>query len=216
MGAFFCTSCGAAHETPPYDGAFVLYEGKCWCAACLLKKRTGRYTHLDKWSPESADEKLASLRKDTEKQIQLEAAKEELCEYIEETYAPSYIPKSFYQKLDAIFDGTLSGLRVPVPPEDLLDMFRRQQEFLNRRALKKWGLNQPLPMPRLNYDLAVLLGSYDGYLQMKKAQEAENREADQRMQEINQAAQYVHVPRPAPKAQSPAVNIGSILDDLLD
>lgn len=218
MSAFVCEKCGAVHEAPPYDESFVLYDrdGKCWCVSCLREKRTDKRTRKDRWLPEDADAKIASLRASTAKHLQEVFVKEELFEYFDLVYTPFYIPASFYNKLNSIFDGTLHGLSAPVPPEDLLDMFRKKQAWLDRNALKKWSTNQPLPISRLNYDLSILLNSYDEYLQQKRAQEIENQQADKRLQEVAQVPQYVRAVNPVIPNAKPTVDINSVLDDLFD
>lgn len=218
MSVFVCAKCGAVHEAPPYNESFVLYDGdgKCWCVSCLCKKRTDKRTRKDRWSPEDADAKIVSLRASTAKYLQEVRAREELFEYFDLVYAPFYIPSSFYNKLNSIFDGALHGLSVPVPPEDLLDMFRKKQAWLDRNALKKWSTNQPAPMSRLNYDLSIILNSYGEYLQQKRAQEIENQQADKRLQEAAQAPQYVRAAKPVTISVKPTVGISSVLDDLFD
>lgn len=211
-----CKICKAMLSVSPYDGSFVIYEGGYYCSSCLFEKRTNSRTRKDRWPKEEADAKLAALKKATEDYFHFQETKEKLFEYIEQTYTPSYLAPAFYEKMNSIFDGTLKGLRIPIPPEDILDMFQRQQSKLDKQAIKKWGSAQPVPSVRINYDLAILLNKYDKYLDWKRAKEIETQEAVQNAEERSSTEQYVYI---APQVQhqvSDEVNIASILDDLFD
>lgn len=201
----------------PYDGSFVYYEGQYWCIDCLIQKRTSSRTKKDKWQSEEADSKIASLRIETEVHLHSLISKDALYDYIDQYYAPSFVPTRFYEKMASIFDGTYKGLKVPIPPEDLLDMLQRKVGFLEKQAVKKWGNTPPEPMSRINYDLAIVINKYDSYLAWKKKSEIESAQAKQHAEEREQSVQYVYVPTPhAQQQDSSQVDIGSILDDLFD
>lgn len=201
-------------DASPYDGSFVYYDKNYWCRDCLVKKRTSPRTKKDKWNIQEVDERIKSLQVETESHLNAVISKDALYEYIDQYYAPSFVPKRFYEKMASIFDGTYKGLKVPVPPEDLLDMLKRKVNYLEKQALKKWGTTPPDPMSRINYDLAIVINKYDSYLSWKKKNEIETAQAKQQAEEREQSVQYVYTAVHAPKQDD--VDIGSILDDLFN
>ena len=214
MAYISCDTCKAKWSASPYNGSFVIYEGKHYCVTCLMSKRTNPRTRKDKWNSNEAPAKMAELLEKTKEHYEFLRQKEELFDYIDEYYSPSYIPSSFYAKLDGIFSGTQMGVKRPVPPEHLLDMLQRKANYLEKQAIKKWGSNPPEPMNRLNYDLAIVLSKYDGYLSWLEKQRIDTETAIAAAQERETASQYVYV-KPQPKTKE-EVDIGSIIDDLFD
>lgn len=96
--------------------------------------------------------------------------RKEVTDFIYSMYGITSLPKHFFIKLDSIYSGTASNLSRPIPPEDLLDMWRQKKSYLEDIAEKKRKQNgEPLPIyVQINYDLAILLGKYDSYLQWKE------------------------------------------------
>lgn len=217
LRSFKCNSCKAVLNASPYDGSFVFYDGKYWCVDCLVTKRTSPKTKKDKWLPEEVNAKIETLKKETEVHLHSIVSKDSFYEYLDQYYAPSFVPKRFYEKMASIFDGSYKGLKVPIPPEDLLDMLQQKQSYLEKQAIKKWGDNPPDPISRINYDIAVVISRYDRYLAWKQKNEIETIQAKQQAEEREQSVQYVyHAPQTAPQAVNNELDIGSILEDLFD
>lgn len=92
--------------------------------------------------------------------------------YISEEYNIKVIPKYIYKKVATINNGTYKGLSIGIPYEDLLDMFKRKQNFLNKTYDKKASKGETMTqIQRINYDLAVIINKYDDYLKWKHQQE---------------------------------------------
>lgn len=96
--------------------------------------------------------------------------RKEVTDFIYDMYGITSLPKQFFIKLDSIYSGTASNLSRPIPPEDLLDMWKQKKLYLEEIAEKKRKQNgEPFPLYlQINYDLAILLSKYDGYLQWKE------------------------------------------------
>ena len=115
----------------------------------------------------------------------------------------------------SIFDGTYKGLKVPVPPEDLLDMLQQKQSYLEKQAIKKWGDNPPEPMSRINYDIAIVISRYDRYLAWRNEKEAEQKALEQQMQMQCKVVVQVPVVRQQSKNNT-EIDISKLIDELFD
>lgn len=200
MITYKCKACKVEHKVPPYDGSFVIYDGASYCTSCLILKRTSNRARIDKWSKEEAGEKIQSLISETQSRIQNRIILDQICEHVDQSYSPSFLPTSFFTRLSSIFDGSYKGLRQPIPAEHLLDMWEQKQKMLDKMAIKKWGTHQPEVMARINYDIAVLLGKYSSYLEWRKEKELE---------QIVEKEEQVSIP----KTFTPIQNIDKDKDD---
>ena len=179
MADMLCCVCKSLLPYPPYSGDYILYEDKLWCVSCLIAERTNPSTKHDKWLPVKAeiDRRIKKLQEQTAINLEAYIARSNLYSYLEQHYSVLYFPKSFYGKMLSIFNGTYSGLRTAISPDDLLDMFYQCQQALDKNARIKWKSNQPTPINRINYDLAVLMSRYGAYLEWKKTKEVEKQDA---------------------------------------
>ena len=145
-----------------------------------LKNETKSYTHTNcyiekqttkKRSPktvEECQEYIEQCRQNTKATEKKKSTKNELYEFLFDMYDISYFPQYFYIKMDSVYKGTMKNLNKPVPPEDLLDMWKQKRNYLDKVAEqnRKKG-NEILGVNRVNYDLAILLSKYDSYLKWK-------------------------------------------------
>ena len=110
-------------------------------------------------------------------------------------YDVSLIPQYIYVKLDSIYKGTYKGQAEPISPAELLDILERKMDYLDRNAAKK-NLSG---VSRINYDLAVAIGSYKSYKEWKTSMLAEQEQAKQ-VTKDDQAFRYL-LNRHAPVSQ---------------
>ena len=134
-----------------------------------LKNETKSYTHTNcyiekqttkKRSPktvEECQEYIEQCRQNTKAIEKKKSTKNELYEFLFDMYDISYFPQYFYIKMDSVYKGTMKNLNKPVPPEDLLDMWKQKRNYLDKVAEqnRKKG-NEILGVNRVNYDLAIL------------------------------------------------------------
>lgn len=90
-------------------------------------------------------------------------------------YGLTFLPKSFFINLDKIYNGTYKNLSTPIPPEELLDMWKRKMDYLNKTADKNSRMGKEInEVCRIYYDLSILLSKYDSYKDWKEKQKMAN------------------------------------------
>ena len=193
-----------------------------------LKNKTKSYTHTNcyikkqttkKRSPKTVEEcqkYIEQCRQNTEVTEKKKNAKNELYEFLFDMYDISYFPQYFYIKMDSVYKGTMKNLNKPVPPEDLLDMWKQKRNYLDKVAEqnRKKG-NEILGVNRVNYDLAILLSKYDSYLKWKEQQKIAIAELDESKKRSIEKIEYTDVVRPKRAGTSNnKVDINSMLDEI--
>lgn len=193
-----------------------------------LKNETKSYTHTNcyiekqttkKRSPktiEECQEYIEQCRQNTKVTEKKKSTKNELYEFLFDMYDISYFPQYFYIKMDSVYKGTMKNLNKPVPPEDLLDMWKQKRNYLDKVAEqnRKKG-NEILGVNRVNYDLAILLSKYDSYLKWKEQQKIAIAELDESKKRSIEKIKYKDVARPKRVGTSNnKVDINSMLDEI--
>lgn len=114
---------------------------------------------------------LDQIRKESYKHLSLAITKENVFEFIKDSYDVTIVPTTVWQKLSDIYNGTFKGMSVGIPPEHLLDMWKRKIDMLNGIAdrNKTKGLVMSSDK-RINYDLSILINKYDSYLRWLEKQ----------------------------------------------
>ena len=193
-----------------------------------LKNETKSYTHTNcyiekqttkKRSPktvEECQEYIEQCRQNTKAIEKKKSTKNELYEFLFDMYDISYFPQYFYIKMDSVYKGTMKNLNKPVPPEDLLDMWKQKRNYLDKVAEqnRKKG-NEISGVNRVNYDLAILLSKYDSYLKWKEQQKIAIAELDESKKRSIEKIEYTDVVRPKRVGTSNnKVDINSMLDEI--
>ena len=193
-----------------------------------LKNETKSYTHTNcyikkqttkKRSPktvEECQEYIEQCRQSTKAIDKKKSTKNELYEFLFDMYDISYFPQYFYIKMDSVYKGTMKNLNKPVPPEDLLDMWKQKRNYLDKVAEqnRKKG-NEISGVNRVNYDLAILLSKYDSYLKWKEQQKIAIAELDESKKRSIEKIEYTDVARPKRVGTSNnKVDINSMLDEI--
>lgn len=193
-----------------------------------LKNETKSYTHTNcyikkqttkKRSPKTVEEcreYIEQCRQDAKVTEKKKSTKNELYEFLFDMYDISYFPQYFYIKMDSVYKGTMKNLNKPVPPEDLLDMWKQKRNYLDKVAEqnRKKG-NEILGVNRVNYDLAILLSKYDSYLKWKEQQKIAIAELDESKKRSIEKIEYTDVARPKRiGASNNKVDINSMLDEI--
>ena len=138
------------------------------CKAKLLSKNTKH----DKWL--SALSKIDEYNQKARVLLEPRLLEDKVYRFILDNY--NYIgsvPAYVFTKLKSIYKGTYRGLAKPIPPSDLLDMWKRQMKYLKKNRtflIQKGTMDKDNPTHQVNYDLAVLVGKYDSYLRWKEKQ----------------------------------------------
>lgn len=151
------------------------------------------------------------INKEKEKNIRIQVT-----DFIFDFYGISFLPQSFYVKLDAVYNGTFKGLSRPVLPEDLLDMWQQKKTYLLKVAEQNRKKDKDLyGVSRVSYDLAILLSKYDSYLAWKEEQkQALILEEESKKKDIEKI-EYKDVIRPQNNINTKRVmDITSMLDEI--
>ena len=196
--AFKCTCCkGDVIISLPYFGESIRHNNKWYHTECFKSSLKPN----SKISIESQIEKTKPI-------VEKYYWKHWIYCLLVDHYECSCVPNSIYTKLQAIYEGTHEGLALPIPPEDLADMFDRQMDYLDKNAKKKnlFGIQ------RFNYDLHVLMGKYASYLKWKDKQQAEEDERIEEIEESSHTVYYVNNYIPQSKEEDP---LSDILDEFL-
>lgn len=181
-----CTVCGEVFNILENDYIFFkngMAEVNCYKDYKISKGKTEEIINIE------IEEMLDVAKKDKEERIQKEIEKERnkarakskelnrkknlgnLIDYFTSTYNITYYPKFFYTKLAEINNGNYKGITEGIPYDDLLDMFKKKQGYLDKVAFNKSKVGKELNgISRINYDLAVLISKYDEYLSWKNKQ----------------------------------------------
>jgi hypothetical protein len=92
--------------------------------------------------------------------------------WLQRKYNLTIIPTYIYQKLADIYNGTWKDINIKIPPEDILDMFKRQWHNLEQINIYNINKGKKLsPENRLNYDLSVIINKSSSYYEWRRKQE---------------------------------------------
>ncbi len=153
------------------------YHSRCFINICNKRSKMKREDVSQKWS--WVLNNLEQIREESFKHLSLSITKECVFEFIKDAYDVTIIPTTVWQKLSDIYCGTFKGMTTGIPPEHLLDMWKRKIDMLNTIADKnKTKGIQMSADKRISYDLSILVNKYDSYLRWLEKQkiiEAENK-----------------------------------------
>jgi hypothetical protein len=129
----------------------------------LITKKIGRM------SSDDADKLISDLREKTEEHSFDIVVKNHLYKYLCDHYQVITLPNYIFTKLESIFNGTYKNMTCPIPVTHILDMFLKQEKWLDglyhKEKMDGVGL--------INYNLAVLLAKYPNYLEWIARSKAE-------------------------------------------
>ena len=133
-----------------------VYHRECLKRDMLKSKRVKR-------NEEEVELEIDRLVRDSDLLLYGIVVKNHLFKYLYDSYSIVLLPNYIFVKLEEMFKGEYKGMTKRIPPEHLLEMFERQQKFLDN-IYHKEKLNG---VQRINYDLAVLIAKYPGFLDWK-------------------------------------------------
>jgi len=188
---------------------FVYIKDKYYHFNCAIEKQL--YKKRNKLSIEQ----LLDIQKQNKIELEYKITKDKLFRWLQNTYNTVVIPKYFYIKMDQIFNGTYKGLSKGIPPEDLLDMWKRKQNELDRinnsNNIKGKFL---VGSSRIQYDLAILLSKYDSYLKWKENKKIIEQERQQIKEDFKNKIDFHKVNTNTKKENNDSFNISDILDEI--
>lgn len=145
------------------------YHSSCFINICNKRSKMKREDISQKWT--WVLNNLESIKQKSDAHLKVAIIKEEVFCFIKDAYDVTIIPTNVWQKLSDIYNGTFKGMSVGIPPEHLLDMWKRKIDMLNGIAdrNKTKGIKMSADQ-RLNYDLSILVNKYDSYLKWLEKQ----------------------------------------------
>lgn len=98
--------------------------------------------------------------------------KDKIYKFILANYSINVVPSSIFTRLDAIYSGTYKGLfGTQIKPSELLEMWNKMMRKLNQINADNITKGKILdPIPRIYYDLAILVSKYDSYCRWRDKQ----------------------------------------------
>lgn len=145
----------------------IYYKNNFFHEKCLREKLCNK--KVGKLCKDDCDNLLNQLREDTINKLENIIYKNHLYKYLMQHYDVVMFPNYIYQKLEKIFIGEYKNMSRNIPPAHLLDMFQRKMEYLDKLYHKE----KLDGVARVNYDLAVLIGKYNGYLEFIEREKQE-------------------------------------------
>ena len=194
--------------------SFVYYRKRYYHFDCAVNEQLTRKNN--KLSMEQCVDKFIQLQNENQEEINNIISKERLYKWLQNTYNTVVLPSYFYIKMDEIFSGIYKGLSKEIPPEDLLDMWTRKKNELDRinNSNSRKGKNL-IGVARINYDLAILLNKYDSYLKWKEKQRIIEQERQQVKDDFKNKIEFNKISTTnKPSVNSNGFNISDIIDEI--
>ena len=191
------------------NGQRKFYHCDCYIKKETTKKRAAK-------TIQECKEYISECR-EKKKVSELKAAiKEEFFNYIIDMYGLGYVPKYMYVRFSEVFNGTYKGLSKPVPPEDLLEMWKQKRNYLFRVAEQNRKKGKQINgISCVWYDLAILLSKYDSYLEWKEQQKIALVETEEKKKEKIEFVEYKDISKKqATQKENNKIDIYSMLDEI--
>ena len=145
------------------------YHSSCFINICNKRSQMKREDVSQKWT--WVLNHLDSIKQESYEHLKLAVVKENVFNFIKDAYDITIIPTTVWQKLSNIYNGTFKGMTYGIPPEHLLDMWKRKIDMLNGIANRNNTKGRTMNVDqRINYDLSVLVNKYDSYLKWLEKQ----------------------------------------------
>lgn len=144
------------------------YHTQCFFDYHTKEKKTHQMTE------EECRELIGKYKAESEKTDKYEFTENQFHYFLMDMYSLNTLPKKFYQSLEAVYKGEYKKMKQPVSMEDLFDMWEKKKTYLLKtREQQRQRGNEIAPEGALYYDLTILIGKYDGYLEWKNKKLAE-------------------------------------------
>jgi hypothetical protein len=164
----------------------AVYVSKAfWHDTCYAEKLSKK--KVGKLSEEDINKKMLELKLESEEHIRHTIIKNHLFKYLMFKYNVVLLPTYIFTKMEQIFKGEYRNMSSPIPPEHILDMFQRRQGYLDKIYHKE----KMDGVSRINYDLAVLISKYNGYLEWIEKSKVENDTAEKKIEEDKPRMSYI-------------------------
>ena len=145
------------------------YHSRCFINMCNAKSESKRKDVAQKWR--DVISQIDFIESNSFNHFNLELSKNDIFDFIRDNYNITIIPSCVWHKLGNIYNGTFKGMIKGIPPDHLLDMWKRKINMLNRIYSENISKGKCMtPEQRVNYDLSILVNKYDSYLKWMEKQ----------------------------------------------
>lgn len=143
------------------------FQNKTWHKPCFNEFLSGRKRKVD-----NIDSFLLSIVDESNNVLYNLCVKNHLYKYLMSKYEVILLPNYIYTKMEQVFTGKFKNMSQPIPPQDLLDMWKNPKQVAYLDKMCRW--KQLEGVSAINYSLAILTGSYAKYLDWKQSKTIEN------------------------------------------
>jgi len=181
---------------------------------CLAQKEYGKKSN--KLSLEQIIENIKIIQKENESHVQQTLLRERFYRWLQQSYSIVVIPKYFFVKIDSVITGEYKGLTIPIPLEDIFDMWKRKKNDLDRIALNNTKKGNNIDsIGRLSYDLAIIINKYDSYLKWKAQNKIIEQNEKEAMEIKNNKIDYSKINKSENNLKiNDEINIIDLIDDI--
>lgn len=166
-GSSICISKSSVDDAIFYDKKS--YHRKCFIDICNKRAGMKRVDVAEKWL--WVQKNINRIEKESRKHFLEAIYKEEVNQFIMEEYGLTVIPSSVWQKLSNIYTGSYRGMSIGISPDELIDMWKRKINYLNKVANQNVTKGKIMNTDqRIIYDLSVLINKYDRYKKWLESQ----------------------------------------------
>lgn len=159
-------------ENPNQEDYIYIHKSNKFCHYdCILKEELKKQTTKKRGilTKEKIEDKLKDVYNDNLIYIKHIFDEQKLFDFIHNSYNIVSIPSILKFKLNEIYNGNYKGLSRGVMAEDILDMWQRKKQDLDKiNNYNKQKGKELDKAARLNYDLAILMSKYDSFLEWKE------------------------------------------------
>lgn len=219
----------------------VFYQGSYYCNECFTKlckdginRRSKKWTNananFDKYLQTANDQlsellakkiksygSIDQLKEDAEKYAEFIFAEYDVNDFIRESYEVIDTSNIYVRHLKPLYNGTSKKyVDVQIPPQHLIEMWRTKISYLQKIYQRNIANGKEFtPTQRVLYDLAVLVGKYESFLEWKNKQIVlESDAGDSEKCEHKDKIDYTNI---KPKKSSECVeDIDDILNDIFN
>lgn len=194
------------------------YHRDCFINMCKKRSTMKRKEVAQKWN--SVLNNLNQIQSASNKSLYASIVKKKVICFIAENYDLTVISSKIYQRLNDIYNGSFKNMIHGIPPDHLLDMWKKKMSMLNQIALNNMSKGKFIDSEnRVVYDLAILVNKYDSYkkwLERQKVIEAENNALNEE-DIVNKSIDYIPQNMPSISKQNSLNNIDEVnSDDISD
>lgn len=200
-------------------GDVIRFENSCYHYDCFInacKRKSKKSNASPKWG--EALTSIKEIKKESNIFLMNEIYKDDIFEFIQAHYDIKVVPKKIFTKLSDIYNGTYRGLTCCIPPEDILDMWKRKMDYLNRVRAKNITLGNNMDVAQqVSYDISVLINKYDSYLKWKEKNKIIEQEVNKVHKDILKTVDLDKLSKMAQnQKKEDEDDIDSLLEELFD